>query len=36
VRPVPVPLDCTDGFGEASYGRPELLLEADVRASPSG
>ncbi len=23
VRPVPIPLDCTDGFAEAFYGRPE-------------
>jgi hypothetical protein len=24
--PVHVPLDCTDGFNEAYYGRPEMLL----------
>jgi hypothetical protein len=28
---VPVPLDCTDGFVEAFYGRPEALLNPDVR-----
>ncbi len=25
VRPVPIPLDCADGFSEAYYGRPERL-----------
>jgi hypothetical protein len=33
---VPIPIDCTDGFGEAYYARPEALLEADVRAAQSG
>ena len=28
---VPIPLDCTDGFGEAYYGRPERLLDAGER-----
>jgi SAM-dependent methyltransferase len=27
VIPVPIPLDCTDGFLEAFYGRPEALLD---------
>jgi len=36
VVPVPVPRDCVDGFGEAYYARPELLLEPDVRAAQSG
>ena len=36
VAPVPVPLDCTDGFGEAFYGRPEAFLDAEVRAAQSG
>lgn len=36
VTPVPVPLDCTDGFVEAYYGRPEALLDPGVRASQSG
>lgn len=36
VSPVPVPLDCTDGFGEAFYGRPEQLLEERVRRAQSG
>ncbi|MYW64448.1 methyltransferase domain-containing protein [Streptomyces sp. SID8379] len=30
-RPVPIPLDCTDGFNEAYYGRPELLLDPAAR-----
>jgi len=33
---VPVPWDCTDGFGEAYYGRPEEFLRPDVRAATSG
>lgn len=36
VTAVPIPLDCTDGFGEAYYGRPEAFLEPDVRAAQSG
>jgi SAM-dependent methyltransferase len=32
---VPVPLDCSDGFNEAYYGRPELLLEPAARRSCS-
>lgn len=36
VLAVPIPLDCTDGFGEAYYGRPEAFLEEDVRAAQSG
>ena len=35
VRSVPVPLDCTDGFTEAFYGRPERLLDPAVRAAQS-
>lgn len=27
VRPVPIPADCTDGFNEAYYARPERLLD---------
>ncbi len=33
---VPVPKDCTDGFGEAFYARPEAFLDATVRAFTSG
>jgi hypothetical protein len=33
---VPIPIDCTDGFGEAYYARPEAFLEPDVRAAQSG
>jgi SAM-dependent methyltransferase len=36
VRPVPVPIDCTDGFGEAYYARPEALLDPAARAAQSG
>jgi SAM-dependent methyltransferase len=32
---VPVPLDCTGGFNEAYYGRPEALLDPAARLSCS-
>jgi SAM-dependent methyltransferase len=32
---VPVPLDCTDGFNEAYYGRPEALLDPAARTACS-
>ncbi|MDQ1434523.1 MAG: hypothetical protein QOF59_1339 [Actinomycetota bacterium] len=32
---IPVPLECTDGFVEAYYGRPEALLDPAVRAAQS-
>lgn len=35
VEPVPIPLDCTDGFTEAYYGRPERLLEPGVQRAMS-
>lgn len=35
IRPVPIPHDCTDGFQEAYYGRPERLLEPGVRLACS-
>jgi hypothetical protein len=35
VVPVPVAIDCVDGFIEAFYGRPESLLEPAVRRSQS-
>ncbi|WP_306334729.1 class I SAM-dependent methyltransferase [Streptomyces sp. KL118A] len=35
VQPVPIPLDCTDGFNEAYYGRPELLLDPAARQACS-
>ncbi|MFJ5265053.1 class I SAM-dependent methyltransferase [Streptomyces sp. NPDC088387] len=35
VQPVPVPLDCTDGFNEAYYGRPEMLLDPGARQACS-
>lgn len=35
VLPVPIPLDCVDGFGEAYYGRPERLLEPGARLANS-
>jgi SAM-dependent methyltransferase len=33
---VRIPRDCTDGFGEAYYARPEAFLQEDVRAAQSG
>lgn len=35
VETVPVPRDCTDGFGEAYWARPEAYLDPAVRASMS-
>ncbi|MFK0291811.1 class I SAM-dependent methyltransferase [Streptomyces sp. NPDC090442] len=35
VRSVPIPLDCTDGFNEAYYGRPEMLLDPAARQACS-
>ena len=35
VWPVPIPLDCSDGFNEAYYGRPEMLLEPEARRACS-
>ncbi|HEX4790265.1 MAG TPA: methyltransferase domain-containing protein, partial [Actinospica sp.] len=35
VTNVPIPLDCTDGFNEAYYGRPEMLLDPDARQACS-
>jgi SAM-dependent methyltransferase len=35
IVPVPVPLDCVDGFQEAFYGRPEAFLQKEVRLSQS-
>jgi hypothetical protein len=35
VSAVPVPIDCTDGFTEAFYARPEQFLVDDVRRSQS-
>lgn len=32
---VPIPLLCTDGFGEAYYGRPERILEPGARLANS-
>ena len=32
---VPIPFDCVDGFNQAYYGRPELLLDAGARAANS-
>ena len=33
--PVPIPLECTDGFNEAYYGRPERLLDPGARLACS-
>lgn len=35
VIPVPIPLDCKDGFQEAFYGRPEAFLSREVRLAQS-
>lgn len=35
VTPVPIPLNCRDGFSEAYYGRPEMLLDPHARRSNS-
>jgi hypothetical protein len=35
VEPVPVPADCTDGFGAAYWRRPDAYLDATVRAGMS-
>lgn len=35
VTPVPIPADCTDGFNEAYYARPERLLDPAARKSCS-
>lgn len=35
VEHVSIPLDCTDGFTEAYYGRPERLLEPGVQRAMS-
>jgi SAM-dependent methyltransferase len=35
VFPVPIPLDCRDGFNEAYYGRPEKLLDRGARLACS-
>lgn len=35
VREILVPNDCTDGFGQAFYGRPERMLDPEVRRAMS-
>lgn len=35
IEPIPIPLNCTDGFFEAFYGRPEQLLDPMIRISQS-
>jgi ubiquinone/menaquinone biosynthesis C-methylase UbiE len=35
VTPIPVPVDCVDGFTEAFYARPERFLDPEVRRSQS-
>ncbi|KIF73242.1 ubiquinone biosynthesis protein [Streptomyces sp. 150FB] len=35
VEPVPIPADCTDGFNEAYYARPERLLDPGARQANS-
>ena len=35
VETIPTPADCTDGFFEAYWNRPEMLLAPEVRAGQS-
>jgi SAM-dependent methyltransferase len=35
VTPMPIPIDCVDGFTEAYYARPERFLDPEVRQSQS-
>jgi SAM-dependent methyltransferase len=35
LEPVPIPFDCRDGFNEAYYGRPEMLLNPAARLACS-
>jgi SAM-dependent methyltransferase len=35
VQPIPIPIDCTDGFTEAFYARPERLLDPALRRAQS-
>lgn len=35
IRTLPVPADCTDGFGQAFFARPERTLEPEVRRAMS-
>jgi SAM-dependent methyltransferase len=35
IEPVSIPLDCRDGFNEAYYGRPHMLLEDGARSACS-
>ena len=35
VQDVPIPIDCSDGFTEAFYARPEQFLDGDVRRAQS-
>lgn len=35
VQEIPVPLDCSDGFQEAFYGRPEAFLDHKIRQAQS-
>lgn len=35
IQAVPIPLDCTDGFNKAYYGRPEMLLDPATRQACS-
>jgi SAM-dependent methyltransferase len=35
ITSIKIPFDCTDGFQEAFYGRPEAFLQAEVRNAQS-
>lgn len=36
IHVAPVPFDCVDGFQQAFYGRPEMMLEPSIRKAQSG
>ena len=35
IEPLPLPADCTDGFGEAYWARPEAYLDPEMRRGMS-
>lgn len=35
IRTIPIPVDSTDGFGQAFFGRPERVLDPEVRRAMS-
>ena len=35
VEAIPIPIDCTDGFGAAFWGRPEAYLDPHIQQGMS-